>query len=79
MESERSTATAIPDAQAADLYGRYRPQIYRYCMGRLRSREDAEEWFELIYGKFQRKEGLTGISPDQVIYTAPRLGRTHGP
>jgi hypothetical protein len=26
-------------------------------------REDAEEWFELMYGKFQRQEGMTGVSP----------------
>jgi hypothetical protein len=26
-------------------------------------REDAEEWFEKIHGKLQRKEGLTGIAP----------------
>jgi RNA polymerase sigma-70 factor (ECF subfamily) len=49
VESERSTATAIPDAQAADLYGRYRPQIYRYCMGRLRSREDAEDATQNVF------------------------------
>ena len=42
-------------------------------------REDAEDWFEMIYGKFQRKEGLTGIQIGQVIHTAPRIGRTHGP
>ena len=41
-------------------------------------REDAEEWFELIYGKFQRKEGLTGINPGQVIHTPRRIGSQRG-
>lgn len=30
-------------------------------------REDAEEWFERIHGKLQRKEGLTGIAPPQGV------------
>jgi hypothetical protein len=25
-------------------------------------REDAEEWFELLYGRLDRQEGLTGVS-----------------
>jgi hypothetical protein len=28
-------------------------------------REDAEEWFELIYGRLLRQEGMTGVSPGQ--------------
>jgi hypothetical protein len=42
-------------------------------------REDAEDWFDTVYGKFQRKEGLTGIQIGQVIHTEPRVGRRHGP
>jgi len=30
-------------------------------------REDAEEWFERIYGKLTRKEGLYGIAPPQGV------------
>lgn len=32
-----------------------------FCLDVLR--EDAEEWFDLLYGKLQRQEGLTGVSP----------------
>ncbi|MCD6024987.1 MAG: hypothetical protein K0Q91_1903 [Fibrobacteria bacterium] len=41
-------------------------------------REDAEEWFALIYGKLQRKEGLVGISAGQVIHTPRRIGSQRG-
>jgi RNA polymerase sigma factor (sigma-70 family) len=32
-----------PDSATADLYERYGAQLYRYCYGHLRSREDAED------------------------------------
>src|SRR5207253_9186392 len=38
-----TAARAGPEAETADLYERYSAQIYRYCLGRLRSREDAED------------------------------------
>ena len=49
MESELSTATATPDARAADLYARYLPQIHRYCLSRLRSREEAEDAAQYVF------------------------------
>ncbi len=49
MESELSTATAIPDARAAELYERYLPQIHRYCLSRLRSREEAEDAAQNVF------------------------------
>ena len=49
MESELSTATAIPDARAAELYARYLPQIHSYCLSRLRSREEAEDAAQNVF------------------------------
>ncbi len=42
-----------------DMSGQFTPS--GFCLDVLR--EDAEEWFELVYGKLQRQEGLTGVSP----------------
>jgi hypothetical protein len=58
-----------------DMNGRFSVDGLRFDV----LREDAEEWFELIYGKLQRKEGLTGIVPGMRIESAPRVGRRHGP
>ena len=38
--------------QAAHLYESYSPQIYRFCLARLRSREEAED---LILGENLRR------------------------
>jgi RNA polymerase sigma-70 factor (ECF subfamily) len=49
VESELSTATATPDARAAELYARYLPQIHSYCLSRLRSREEAEDAAQNVF------------------------------
>src|SRR5438270_13734040 len=38
-----------PEAETAGLYERYNAQIYRYCLGRLRSREDAEDAVQNVF------------------------------
>src|SRR5207237_5502865 len=44
------TATATsPEAQTARLYEQYGIQIQRYCMSRLRSREDAEDALQNVF------------------------------
>ena len=44
-------AAAAPNGSAAtrDLYDRYARQVYRYCYGRLRSREEAEDATQTVF------------------------------
>jgi len=43
MSGTAATTYATPDAQAADLYDRFRLPVYRYCRGQLRSHDEAED------------------------------------
>ena len=61
--------------QAANLYESYAPQIYRFCLARLRSREEAED---AVQSTFLRAHGALrkGVVPDSPRPQCPADDRT---
>ena len=74
MSGTAATTYATPDAQAADLYDRFRLPVYRYCRGQLRSHDEAEDavqsTFLRVFTALQK-----GVVPEREVAWVYKIAR----
>ena len=59
----QALSAAAPANEAARLFEQYGPQLYRYCLGRMRSREEAEDALQSTFLRVHKALGK-GVAPE---------------